>query len=155
MRKALTLFAASAAILSTPALAQVGGVVGGTVDTTAQVGTGTVGNTVTGVTGQIGDTVDRVDSAANRKLDATKLTLATREEVRAGATVTDRTGNSIGTVQSIDGDNAVVVDGGKLYNIPLGSLYSQAEGATGTLVTKLPRADIKARAQGEAKAETR
>lgn len=155
MRKAFILIAGSAAILATPALAQVGGVVGGTVDTTAQVGTGTVGNAVTGVTGQVGNTVDQVDGSVNKKLDATKLTLATRDQVRAGAQITDGAGNGIGTVQSIDGDNAIVVDGGKLYNIPLGSLYSQAEGAAGTLVTKLPRADIKARVQGEAKAETR
>lgn len=155
MRKALTFLAGTAAILAAPALAQVGGVVGGTVDTTAQVGTGTVGDTVTGVTGRVRDTVDRVDGSVNRKLDATKLTLATRDQVRAGAQVTDRAGNSVGTVQSIDGDNAVVVDGGKLYNIPLGTLYSKAEGATGTLVTKLPRADIAARVQGGAEATTR
>ena len=155
MRKALILFAGTAAILAAPALAQVGGVVGGTVDTSAQVGTGAVGDTVTGVTGQVGNTVDRVDGSVNKRLDATKLTLATRDQIRAGAQVTDRAGNGIGTVQSIDGENAIVVDGGKLYNIPLGSLYSQAEGATGTLVTKLPRADIAARVQGAAEATTR
>lgn len=155
MRKAFTLVAAGAAILAAPAIAQVGGVVGGTVDTTAQVGTGTVGNTATRITGQVGNTVDRVDGTVNRKLDATNLTLATRDQVRAGAQVTDGTGNSVGTVQSIDGDNAIVVGGGKLYNIPLASLYSQTEGVTATLVTKLPRADLKARVQGEAKAETR
>lgn len=155
MRKALTLLAAGAAIAAFPAWAQVGGVVGGTVDTTAQVGTGTVGNTVGTVTGRVGSGVDAVDGTVNKKLDATKLTLATREQIRAGAQVTDRAGNGIGTVQSVDGENAVVVDGGKLYNIPLGTLYSHAEGAAGTLVTKLPKADIDARVQGEAKAETR
>ncbi|MBN8842481.1 MAG: hypothetical protein J0H88_04455 [Sphingomonadales bacterium] len=155
MRKALILLAGTAALAAAPAFAQVGGVVGGTVDTTAQVGTGAVGDTLTNTTARVGSTVDRVDGTVNKQLDATKLTLATRDQVRAGAQVTDRGGNSVGTVQSIDGDNAIVVDGGKLYNIPLGSLYSQAEGATGTLVTKLPRADITARAQAGAEASTR
>ena len=148
MRKSLTLLAAGAALLGAPAIAQVGGVVGGTVDTTAQVGSGAVGNTAGNVTGQVGDTVDRADSVVNGTIDSTKLTAATREQVRAGAQITDVKGNSIGTVQSVDGDNAVVVDGGKLYNIPLSALYSKANSVTGPLVTKLSRAEIAAHVHG-------
>lgn len=150
MRKALALLAAGTALIAAPVIAQV---VGGTVDTAVGVNTAPLGNTVGTVTDRVGQTVDKVDGAANRTLDSTKLTLATSEQVRAGATVTDRSGNSVGTVQSVDGDNAIVVDGGKLYNIPLGSLYSSAEGATNMLVTKLPKAQIAARVQGGA--ETR
>ncbi|MGB3318438.1 MAG: hypothetical protein WA978_06840 [Sphingopyxis granuli] len=156
MRKTMMIFAAGTALLAVPAFAQldVGGAVGGTLG--AQVDPGaTVGNTVERVTQPVGDTVDRVDGTVNRTADTTKLTLATREEVRAGVQVTDTKGKSIGTVQSIDGDNAVVVDGGKLYNVPLSSLYRQADGAAGTLVTKLPKAGLEARgsAEGETNAD--
>ena len=149
MRKALTLIAAGAAALAAPAIAQVG--VGGTVDATVGAGTGTVG----AVTDQVGDTVDRVDDTVNGTIDETKLVVAAREQVRAGAQVTDTAGNDIGTVQSIDGDNAVIVDGGKLYNIPLAALYSKADSVTGPLVTKLSKAEIRANAHGSAAAQTR
>lgn len=158
MRKDHRLFAAvaaGAALLATPAPAQlVGGQVGADVGAGAQVGLDP-GRTVGGVTGTVGDTVDRVDGAVNRTLDSTKLTLATSEQVRAGVEVTDRAGNSVGTVQGVDGDNAIVVDGGRLYNIPLGSLYSSAGDATTRLVTKLPRTQITARAQAGGEAPTR
>ena len=89
MRNSLTLLAAGAALLGAPAIAQVGGVVGGTVDTTAQVGTGAVGSTVGNVTGQLGNSVDRADGAVNGAIDSARLTAATREQVRAGAQITD------------------------------------------------------------------
>ena len=149
MRKPLTLIAAGAAALAAPAIAQVG--VGGTVDATVGAGTGTVG----AVTDQVGDTVDRVDDTVNGTIDETKLVVAAREQVRAGAQVTDTAGNDIGTVQSIDGDNAVIVDGGKLYNVPLAALYSKADSVTGPLVTKLSKAEIRANAHGSAAAQTR
>jgi len=151
MRKTLILFAASAAAVATPALAQldtgVVGQVGGTVDP------GRVAGDVVGdVTQPVGGVVDQVDQTANDALDSADLKLAAREEVHAGANVTDSKGNSIGTVQSIDGDNAVVVSDGKLYNIPLSALYSHAEGTAHGLVTKLPKAEFEAR--GAAGAET-
>ena len=46
----------------------------------------------------------------------------------------------------------IVVDGGKLYNVPLSALYSQADSVTGPLVTKLPKADLSVRAAGAAEA---
>ena len=155
MRKALTLVAAGAAAFTVPAIAQIGGVVGGTVDATVGAGTGPAAGTVGNVTDQVGDTVGRVDDMVNGTIDETKLVVAAREQVRAGAQVTDTAGNDIGTVQSIDGDNAVIVDGGKLYNIPLAALYSKADSVTGPLVTKLPKAEIRARVQGGATTETR
>lgn len=140
MHKALTLITVSV-ILSTPAFAQVGGVVGGSVDAT--VGTGPVAGTV-----------DRADGVVNGTIDSTKLVAATREQVRAGAQITDTQGNSVGTVQSIDGANVVIVDGGKLYNIPLAQIYSKADSVTGPLVTKMARAEIRANVHGGAAVET-
>lgn len=151
MRKALTLIAAGAAILATPAIAQVGG----SVDATVGAGAGPLAGTVGDVTGQVGNTVGRIDGAVNGTIDSAKLVVATREQVRAGAQVTDTAGNSVGTVQSVDGDNAVIVDGGKLYNIPLAALYSKADSVTGPLVTKLSKTEIRARVHGGGGAETR
>lgn len=154
MHKALTLFAASAAILAAPAFAQVGGVVGGSVDATVGAGTGPAAGTVNDLTGQVGNTVDRADGVVNGTIDSTKLVAATREQIRAGAQITDTQGNSIGTVQSVDGANAVIVDGGKLYNIPLAEIYSKADSVTGPLVTKMARSEIRASVHGGAAAGT-
>ncbi|SKB58814.1 hypothetical protein [Sphingopyxis flava] len=151
MRKTLILLAASAAAVAAPALAQldtgVAGQVGGSVDPGR-----VAGGVVQDVTQPVGGVVDQVDQTANDAIGSTDLKLAAREDVRAGANVTDSKGNSIGTVQSIDGDNAVVVSDGKLYNIPLSALYSHAAGTAHGLVTKLPKAELEAR--GAAAAET-
>jgi len=145
MRKTLILLAASTAAFTAPAFAQVdtgvagqvGGTVGGSVDPGRMAG-----DVVQDATQPVGDAVDQTAKDAT---DTADLKLATREEVRAGANVSDSKGNSIGTVQSIDGDNAVVVSDGKLYNIPLSALYSHAEGAAHGLVTKLPKSEFEAR----------
>lgn len=152
MRKTMILMAAGTALLATPALAQlVGGAVDATVGAGANLGQ-TAGDVTQSVTKPVGEVVDRTDGAVNGTLDNAKLTLATREQVRAGAQVSDAAGNSVGTVQSVDGDQAIVVDGGKLYNVPLSSLYSNAADAAGGLVTKLPKADIEARVAADAEA---
>lgn len=83
--------------------------------------------------------------AAAQETDAASLTPATREQVRAGAEVFDTGGNSVGTVQGIDGDIAVVVRDGKLYDIPLSSLHHGAANGTDRLVTTLAPDEIKAR----------
>ncbi|MDO9368044.1 MAG: hypothetical protein Q7T68_05690 [Sphingopyxis sp.] len=91
------------------------------------------------------DTVERVDGTVNAAVDAANLTLATREQVRAGAEIFGIDGQSVGTVQSIEGDTAVVIRGGKLYNIPIAEIYQGAAGTTQRLVTKLSSAEIQAR----------
>ena len=142
MHKSLTLLSAGAALFAAPALAQVvgvGGQVGGQVGVDAGAQLGTAGDRLAG-------TVDRVDTTLNRTVDATNLSIASREQVRAGAEIRDGSGSSIGTVQSVEGDTAVVVRGGKLYNIPLSEIYRDASSTTTRLVTKGARADIKARA---------
>ena len=98
--------------------------------------------------------LDHADGAVNGAIDSTKLVAATREQVRAGAQITDTQGNGIGTVQSVDGANAVIVDGGKLYNIPLAEIYSKADSVTGPLVTKMARSEIRASVHGRAAAGT-
>lgn len=152
MHKSLALLAIGTALAATPALAQLvpGGAANVNVGGNVAVDPGaTVGN----VTDRVGQTVDRVDGTANTAVDATNLTLATREQVRAGAEIRDSRGNSVGTVQSIDGDTAIVVRGGKLYNVPLASIYHGAVGRTHGLVTKLPATSLEARAAASASAE--
>lgn len=153
MRKTILLLAGAGALFATPVLAQVGGIVGGTVDAT--VGTAPVTSTPNDAASRIGDTVDRADGAVNGTIDSTKLVVATRQQVRAGAQITDTQGNDVGTVQGVDGDTAVIVDGGKLYNVPLAEIYSKADSVTGPLVTKLAKAEIRARVQGGAEATSR
>ncbi len=135
MPKSLALLAAGTAFLAAPALAQLdaGGVAN--VNLVGQLG-GNPGNTAAGAVGGI-------DGAAKKAVDTANLTVATREQVRAGAEIY---GNSVGTVQSIDGGTAIVVRGGKLYNVPLSEIYHNAADRAHALVTKLSRAEITPRA---------
>lgn len=141
MRNALALLAASTALFAAPALAQSGG--SADVNVGGQVGVNP-GGVVDSVTDPVGKTVDHVDGAANHAVDTTNLTLATREQVRAGAEIHGPDGKSIGTVQSVEGGIAVVIRGGKLYNVPLSEVYHGAIGAGHGLVTKLSSAEIQA-----------
>lgn len=147
MRKALALLMAGPAFLALPALAQLAPDGSANVNLVGKVGLngGAVDAAVDGITNPVGGTVDRLDGTLNKTVDATSLTLATREQVRAGAELYDTSGNSVGTVQSIDGDTAVVIRGGKLYNVPIAEIYHGAVGATHGLVTKLSSAEIQAR----------
>lgn len=141
MRNAFALLAASTALLAAPALAQLGSVAD--VNIGGQVGVNP-GGAIAGITDPVGKTVDRVDGTVNNAVDTTNLTLATREQVRAGAEIHGPDGKSIGTVQSIEGGIAVVIRGGKLYNVPLSEVYHGAIGAGHGLVTKLSSAEIQA-----------
>lgn len=147
MRKALALLMAGPAFLAVPALAQLAPDGSANINLVGKVGLkgGAVDAAVDGITNPVGGTVDRLDGTPNKTVDATSLTLATREQVRAGAELYDTSGNSVGTVQSIDGDTAVVIRGGKLYNVPIAEIYHGAVGATHGLVTKLSSAEIQAR----------
>lgn len=155
MRKIHTLAAAGAAILAatggpilaTPAIAQLGVDVGAQAG--ARVGVDPAG-TVGGVTNHLGGTIDRLDGAAGQTIAAADLSPASRDHVRAGVELRDAGGSPVGTVQSLDGDVAIVVRGGKLYNVPLSEIYHDASGKVKGLVTKLPRADFKARVAGGA-----
>lgn len=139
----VALLTVAPAFLAAPALAQLAPDGSANVNLVGQVGLN--GGAVNGITNPVGGTVDRVGGAADKAIDATSLTLATREQVRAGAEIYDTSGNSVGTVQSIEGDTAVVIRGGKLYNVPIAEIYHGAVGATHGLVTKLSSAEITAR----------
>lgn len=140
MRKAFALLTVAPALLAFPTLAQLAPDGSANVNLVGKVGLsgGAVQDTVDGVISPISGTVGKTVDAAN-------LTLATREQVRAGAEIYDTGGNSVGTVQSVEGDTAVVVRGGKLYNVPIAQIYHGAVGAADGLVTKLPSAEIEAR----------
>ncbi len=152
MRKAFALLTVAPALLAFPALAQTASAPApaqlapdGSANVNLVGKVGLKGGAVDGVTNPVGGTVDRVDSAVGKAVDTANLTLATREQVRAGAELYDTGGNSVGTVQSVEGDTAVVVRGGKLYNVPIAQIYHGAVGATHGLVTKLSSAEIQAR----------
>ncbi len=147
MRKAFALLTVAPALLAYPAFAQLAPDGSANVNLVGKVGLngGAVDAAVDGVTNPVRGTVDRADGAVSKTVDAANLTLATREQVRAGAELYDTSGNSVGTVQSVEGDTAVVVRGGKLYNVPIAQIYHGAVGATHGLVTKLSAAEIQAR----------
>lgn len=140
MRKAFALLTVAPALLALPALAQLGPDGSANVNLVGKVGLngGAVDGAVDGLANPVAGTVGKA-------VDATNLTLATREQVRAGAELYDTGGNSVGTVQSVEGDTAVVIRGGKLYNVPIAEIYHGAVGATHGLVTKLSSAEIQAR----------
>lgn len=143
MRKAFALLTVAPALIAFPAFAQLAPDGSANVNLVGKVGLkgGAVQDPVDGVT----NTVGQVDGAVGKAVDAANLTLATREQVRAGAELYDTGGNSLGTVQSVEGDTAVVVRAGKLYNVPIAQIYHGAVGATHGLVTKLSTAEIQAR----------
>lgn len=144
MRSTLALLTLAPALLAAPAFAQISADGVTNVNLVGQVGLG--GSAAAGgVANPVGTAVDRVDGTVDKAVDTANLTLATREQVRAGAEISDTSGNSVGTVQSIEGDTAVVIRGGKLYNVPLAEIYHGAVGASHGLVTKLSRAEIQAR----------
>lgn len=154
MRKALAILAAGTAVLAAPALAQLGA--GDTrVGTQIGVGTGNSAGTLGNVSDRLGNGIDRMDNIANQAIDPANLTIAAREDVRPGAEIRYSDGSSVGTVQSVEGDIAVVIKGGKLYNVPLSEIYRDASGKTRGLVTKLSRAEIKARGDIGASADSR
>jgi len=144
MRKAFALLTVAPALLASPAIAQLAPDGSANVNLVGKVGLngGAVEAAVDGVTNPVRGTVD---GALGKTVDAANLTLATREQIRAGAEIYDSSGNSVGTVQSVEGDTAVVVRGGKLYNVPIAEIYHGAVGATHGLVTKLSSAEIQAR----------
>lgn len=149
MRKAFALLTLAPALLTAPAIAQLAPAPltadgSASINLVGQVRSIDAGGAVDGLTDPVGATVGRIDGTVGKAVDTANLTLATREQVRAGAEIYDSSGNSVGTVQSVEADTAIVVRGGKLYNVPVAEIYHGAVGATHGLVTKLSRAEIQA-----------
>lgn len=136
-----------AALAASPAAAQLHA--GGHAD--VQVGADVqAGGLLGGVTGALGQTVTAVEGTVNGIAEA-GLRLATRADLRAGATVRDRRGERIGTIAEVRGDSALVVRGGRAVHVPLASLYGSADG----LVCSLSRAEVHAAAAARADAGLR
>ncbi len=152
MKKVMNFMAVGAALAALPAAAQIN--VGGAANANVGAQPGAiVGDTVNQVTEPVGDVVDHADHQLNKTVDAAQLSVAAREDVRAGATITDMNGTNLGTVQSIEGDMAVIVDGGQLYNVPLSSLYRNATDQTGALISKAVPSAVEAEAEADAEVE--
>ncbi len=149
MRTSIKLIALAAAATAAPAFAQVAGVQTGV---GAHVNTGVdTGRVVGDVRGVADRTVDRTDRAVNRTVDRTanrSHRLATAADLRTGIVVRDSRGQRVGTVQSVGANTAIVVQGNRRYQVPLSSLYRTATG----LVTHVPRAELRASAQADARA---
>jgi hypothetical protein len=149
MLKSFQLVALAAAATALPAMAQVQTGVG--VGAGARVDPGRV---VDHATSTVGHTVDHADRAVNRTVDRTvnhNHRVATRADLRAGASVRDGQGRRVGTVQSVGANSAVVVQGNRRFQVPLSSLYRSSAG----LVTHLSRAQLDASASANARARRR
>jgi hypothetical protein len=134
MPKALTLFALCAAFVSTPALAQLDLGLG------AEAGIN-VGGTVGAVTGTLDRTVAAADQQVNGALAlGSDVRLATRADLETGAVVRNKHGASIGILQAVHGDMAMVVKNGRTLHLPLSAIYSSASG----LMTTLTKAQLEA-----------
>lgn len=135
-----------AALAAAPTLAQVNVGVGGRVGAGTNAGVDT-GRVVDSVRGTLDRTVDQADRTLNRALTR-DLVVATRADVRSGVVVRDSRGRRIGTVQSVQGNTAIVVQGNRQMQVPLAALYR-----SGTeLVTSLSRARLRASAAANAEA---
>lgn len=140
-----------AATAAAPALAQVDVGLGGqaNVGVGAGVDAGPVlGDTLDTTRDTLDRTVDGVDRQANRALSSDAV-LATSADLRTGATVRDNRGRRIGTVQSVEADSALVVQGNRQLRVPLSALYRTGSG----LVTSLSRAEVRASANAGAAAD--
>ena len=144
MRPSITCIALASALVATPSIAQIGVGVGGQVGAGVRLDTG---RTLDRVGDRLDRTVDRLDRTANRALD-NDLVLATRADLRTGATVRDSRGRRVGTVQAVHRDTAIVVRGNRTLHVPLAALYRSGRG----LVSSLSRAQIDASARARANA---
>jgi hypothetical protein len=133
---------AAAALIAVPALAQIGVGVGARADVGVDAG-----RVVDGVGRTVDRTVDRADRTVNDTLSR-DLVVASRTDVRSGVVVRDGRGGRVGTVQSVSGNTAVVVQGNRTYRVPLSALYRSGRG----LVTSLSRAELRASADARASA---
>lgn len=152
MRYPIHMLAIGAAFAATPAAAQLGIGLGGqgglNVGAGANIGGGVdVGRTLDGATAPVDRTVNTLDQTLNGTLQS-DLRLATAADLTVGAEVRDSRGRRIGLLQSVHGNTAVVVSGGKALHVPLASLYRGGKG----LVTKLSRAQLEAAASANASA---
>jgi len=150
MRISKSILALGAAVLATPAMAQLGVGLGGQGGVNVGVG-GNVGANVGGTLDSVTGTVDRTVGTLDRIVNGTlrsDLSAATAADLTAGAAVSDNRGRRVGVLQSVHGNTAVVVSGNKSLHVPIASLYRSGKG----LVTGLSRAQLEAAASANASA---
>jgi hypothetical protein len=83
-------------------------------------------------------------AAATAEANLGPVTLATKEEIKTGATVIDQKGGSVGTIESVTADGAVISTGAARVQIPLGSFGKSAKG----LVIGMTKAELEAAGKG-------
>ena len=120
----------------------------GTTGTQTSTGTGTTG-TQTGTGATTGTGGQASGGAQSGSAGAGSLTPVTQAEVRTGATVRDQSGRTVGTVQSVNAEGAVISTGTASAIIPFNGLARSANG----LVTSATRADIEGAAKSQPQAK--
>lgn len=120
---------------------------GGTGTSTGTTGTRTGTQTGTGATTGTGGQAS--GGAQSGSAGAGSLTPVTQADVRTGATVRDRSGKTVGTVQSVNAEGAVISTGTASAIIPFNGLARSANG----LVTSATRADIEGAAGSQPQAK--
>ena len=175
MRNFIILFGSAAALASVPAAAQLGGTVGGAVGGTVNAATRPVsgeaqtrtdatvntrvdtapvldsaGRVITKAGNAGGRVVDHTQHVAHKTVNTTSVAVVTHEQVTSGLVVRDERGQRIGTVARVEGNQALVVSGGRTYSVPLANLYRRTTGAAGVLVSSIPRAQLSAKVNARA-----
>ena len=79
------------------------------------------------------------------------VTLATADDIKAGALVFDQSGAEVGKIDSVDADGAIVNTGKARAEIPLTSFGKSDKG----LVVSVTKADLDSKANVETKTETK
>ena len=96
------------------------------------------------------DSVPAADPAPTASADAAgtaqagAVTLATKDDIKAGAAVLDQTGGQVGTVESLTAAGAVVSTGKVRAEIPFGSFAKSDKG----LVIAMTKSQLEAQAGG-------
>ena len=147
MRNSSLFIVFGAALMASPAPAQIlGGQAGAGVGLGVGVGAN-VGGVVDGATGTLDRGVGTIDRTVNGALRS-DLAVATAADLTTGAEVRDNRGRRVGTLQAVHGGMALVVKGDKAVHVPIASLYRSGKG----LVTKLSRSQLSAAASANASA---
>lgn len=157
MRKIIAIPLIGTALIAAPAFAQLGGVVGSTANVGANVGaavntTVDPASTVQHTTDHVGHAVNRANNAVQRRIDHAQLRVANTTDLSTGLTVRDSENRSVGTVQKVQGDTAIVVGGSKVYNIPVSQLYAKSAGKVNQVMTAVPRSSLQLAAGANANA---
>lgn len=150
MRISTSILALGAVVASAPALAQVSA--GGTVSAGSGINAG--GSTT--AAGRIVGVNDRNVSVASRTVNgalANGVRLAARTDLRTGAEVRDSNGVRLGTLESLQGNKAVVVQGNRAFHVPIGIIYRTTRGLVTDRTT--PQLQTTARIHVKAKAKVK